>query len=179
MSLGKRIETNGATLVNLAKCLGPMAERLFAEQGLGLPDALEWYPLDKVLAVLDRVGEMVGDAALFRAGQSAPRLALAGNVPRALAALDVAYHQAHRKDGQPMHNAANGKLTDGIGHYIVAEEEPGLCVLDSASRYPCPYDLGLVTATVRRFNANAVIDHLDSSHCRRRGSATCKYIVTW
>ncbi len=188
MSLGKRIESHGGTLANLVKILGPVAERLFAEHDLaigfdnGRPALAEWYPLDKVLAVLDRVGEMLGDDALFRAGQAVPRTASwpggLDGIAKALGSLDVAYHMNHRKDGVVMFDAKTNRLTDGIGHYVCTEE-PRCIVIDSASRYPCAFDLGLITTMARRFQPGAEIDHLDSARCRRRGRGSCSYVITW
>jgi hypothetical protein len=173
------VETHGATLANLVAGLGPMvANRFFDEEGIEVAD---WVPLQKILALLARVGEELGDDALFKIGQSVPATGQFAEgthtVIRALGSIDVAYHRNHRKDGVEMFT--NGRLVDGIGYYICIGEGPRCCILDSASLYPCAFDLGLVTALARKHAPKAEVEHLDSARCRRRGCAACTYLVVW
>ena len=173
------VETHGASLATLVAGLGPLvANRLFDEEGIEVAD---WIPLQKMLALLARVGEELGDDALFKIGESAPDHARfpegTNTVIRALSSIDIAYHMSHRKDGIEMFS--NGRLVDGIGYYICIGEGPRCCIIDSASLYPCAFDLGLVTSMARRYAPNAVVEHLDNARCRRRGCAACTYLVVW
>lgn len=174
------IETHGGTLANLVE--GPAAalgSRLLAEHGLAL--GWDWYPLHRVLAILNRIGRELGDDALFRIGAAVPEHATfptsADSICKALRSLDIAYHMNHRKDGAPMFH--NGRFSDGIGCYVCSDETVGHFVVDSASLYPCAFDRGLVTAIARQFEPHAEVWHLDGARCRRLGTLTCAYVITW
>jgi hypothetical protein len=170
------IETHGGAL-SVAASLG--ASKLLAEHGLALGS--EWYPLHQVVAILNRVGRELGEDALFRIGAStfehAAFPASVDSICKALRALDVAYHMNHRKNGEPMF--ANGRCSDGIGCYVCTDETAGHFVVDSASLYPCSYDRGLVTAIARQFEPRCDVWHLEGARCRRLGSLTCAYVITW
>ena len=140
-----------------------------------------WEPLHDVLVRLNRLGRELGEESLSRAGTSVPGHALfppgVHSIRDALATLDVAYHMNHRRNGEPMY--VNGQFAPGIGCWVCAEDAPGSWVIDSASRYPCSFDLGLLTALARRYEPEARIEHLEGSRCRKLGTVTCAYVVTW
>lgn len=174
------IETHGGALVHLVQ--GPardLGSRLLAEHGLSLGGS--WYPLHQVLAILNRVGRELGDEMLFGIGASVPQYAAfpasVDSIGKALRSLDIAYHMNHRKNGEPMF--ADGRCSAGIGCYVVSDETIGHFVVDSASLYPCAFDRGLVTAIARQFEPRAEVWHLDGARCRRLGSLTCAYVITW
>lgn len=173
------IETHGGALANLVETTGPLASRLLVEHGLSL--GWDWYPLHQVLAILNRVGRELGDDTLVRTGASViDRVVFpptVNSIGKALRSLDVAYHMNHRKNGAPMF--ANGRCSDGIGCYVCTDETIGHFIVDSASVYPCAFDRGLVTAIARQFEPRADVWHLDGARCRRLGSLTCAYAITW
>ena len=74
---------------------------------------------------------------------------------------------------------ANGRKSDGIGCYVCTDETVGHFVVDSASLYPCAFDRGLVTAIARRFEPRAEVWHMSGARCRRLGTLTCAYVITW
>ena len=166
------IETHGGALAQVDSWL-------LREHGLQLGG--EWYPLHQVLAILNRVGREHGDETLFRIGHAVPDQApfpdSCDSIGKALRSLDVAYHMNHRKDGAPMF--ANGRKSDGIGCYVCTDETVGHFVVDSASLYPCAFDRGLVTAIARRFEPRAEVWHMSGARCRRLGTLTCAYVITW
>lgn len=174
------IETHGGALANLVE--GPTARvgaRLLAEHGLTL--GWDWYPLHQVLAILNRVGRELGQETLFRIGASVAEHAAfpasVDSIGKALRSLHIAYHMNHRKNGAPMFD--NGRCSEGIGCYVCSDETIGHFVVDSASLYPCSFDRGLVTAIARRFESRAEVWHLEGARCRRLGSLTCAYVITW
>jgi hypothetical protein len=175
------IETHGGALANLVSGCGPeadLATRLLAEHGLTL--GWDWYPLHQVLAILNRVGRELGEEALFRIGASLTAAVPPSidDISKALQTIDISYHMSHRKNGALMFE--NGAfISDGIGCYVCTDETAGNYIVDSASLYPCAFDRGLVTAIAQRFEPTAVIEHLDGARCRRLGSLTCAYVITW
>jgi hypothetical protein len=188
MSYG--IETHGHALVNVLLGLRPgetgIATRLLAEHGLSVAwedgRALvdDWYPVHQVLAVLRRLGDELGDDVLMRIGESVGRFTKpnATSLREALRGIDVAYHMAHRKNGTLMFDAENGMLDEGIGCFVCTDDASGLLV-DSATLYPCSFDLGIISAITRRFEPDAEVAHLDNARCRRRGAVMCSYSVRW
>lgn len=185
------IETHGQTVVQLIRGLGAkgvLATRWLVEQGVtmhfheGVPQVAEWYPVHQVLAVIERIGEQLGDEALARAGES---VLASSPLPRgldgirvALRSLDIAYHMSHRKNGAAMFDEKTGRIENGIGHYVCADAVRH-STLTSSSLYPCAFDRGVVSAVARKFEPSAEVNHLGGARCRRRGSPTCTYVVTW
>lgn len=140
-----------------------------------------WEPLQDVLSRLHRLGRELGDDALARAGATVLRHAAFPpnifDIRDALYTLDVAYHMNHRRNGEPMF--VNGQLAPGIGCFVCTGDTPMSLIVDSASKYPCAFDRGLITAIARRYEPTAHVEHLDGSRCRKLGTVTCGYVVSW
>jgi hypothetical protein len=45
--------------------------------------------------------------------------------------------------------------------------------------YPCEFDRGLVTALAARFEPMTKTVHDNDAPCRKKGGASCTYVVTW
>ena len=141
-----------------------------------------FIPLDTWLDTFDAVLADIGPNALFKIGQR-----ITGNphfpativdLEGALRALDTAYHQSHRKDGQPMFDA--GKMMDGIGNFRIGREgRAKIITVTSDTPYPCPLEHGMVSGIAWLFDARAIVQHSAPQRCRAKGGDRCEYVVTW
>jgi hypothetical protein len=142
-----------------------------------------WFPLEAWLSVLEAIYTEIGRNALFKLGTSIlanPKFpAWIRDIETALESIDVAYHRSHRKNGVVMYDQTTGRILEGIGNYRprrVPGQQRILVVCDTP--YPCETDFGIVTELATKFEGKARIVH-DPSPCRRKGSASCTYVVTW
>jgi hypothetical protein len=186
-----RFETHGGALANVLRCSDAISEVARSEaRTVGLlpedahaPSVIpEWFPLEQNLAILRRVGESLGDEALFAIGASVPKHATfppgLTDLERALASLDVAFHMNHRRDGMPMYDPGSGSFLEGIGHYRFYRQDAMTLVVESSSVYPCDFDHGLITGLVARFAPGGRTDHSPGRNCRNRADTSCSYQVT-
>jgi len=169
-----------------------LASRLLLEQGMGKPgpngkvtiEPDAWYPASRMLSTFRQVAEEVGSVVQFQIGLKVPENAMfppsVKDIESAMGAIDIAYHMNHRRNGKPLFDPATGKMQEGIGHYkharVQGKNEIHV-VCDNP--YPCDFDRGLVTAMARKFQANAFVLHDDSKPCRKKGAASCTYLVRW
>lgn len=143
-----------------------------------------WYPLGSWLAAYQAIAKDVGLNSLYTIGKKIPENAPLPphikDVRSALTGIDVAFHASHRKNGEPMWNAATGEMLEGIGHYkceLPENEQKTIVVCDSP--YPCELDRGIVTGFATRFEPMAKIAHDNNAPCRKKGASSCTYVVSW
>jgi hypothetical protein len=141
----------------------------------------EWFPLRLNLQVLEGVGQTLGWEALFQIGVSVPQHAkfppAITDLRGAMAALDVAFHMNHRRDGLVMYDAGTGGMLEGIGHYGCESGPDGRLIGRSTSVYPCAFDRGIFAGLVARFEPGSQVEHGPAAGCRTRDAAACVYVV--
>jgi hypothetical protein len=188
------IEFSGTMLeaiVEAFKLFPSVAYKRLLNHGIGtmkgkdvVIDRQSWYPIESWLAAFDGFAESVGPRALFQIGQNVPKHAAIppgiNDITGAIAAVDVGYHMNHRKNGKLMFDPATGQITPGIGTYgfkPVPGERKIISVCENP--YPCEFDRGILTCFALRFERLARVLHDERAACRRTGSKSCTYIVTW
>jgi hypothetical protein len=188
------IEVWGISLdafVEAFKLFPSIALKRLAAGGIGtmrgkdvVVDKDAWYPQDKWLAVFESLASEIGPRALLQIGQNVPKHApfppTITNIHSAIAALNVAYHMNHRKQGKVMADPATGKLMSGIGSYGYAPV-PGERRIVSVCEnpYPCDFDRGIITALASRFEKTAKVTHDDGAPCRKQGADSCRFVISW
>jgi hypothetical protein len=145
-------------------------------------DRQTWYPLDKWLAAHEDVAGSVGPRAAFSIGQQIPKIIslppTVNDVHGVLGSLNAMYHMYHRKHGKPMFDPGTGTFQSGIGSYGYKAEGKQKIISVCDNPYPCDLDRGLLVGLAQRFERMARLTH-DERSCRKNGSTSCVYTVTW
>ena len=184
----KNIEVNGSTILSVVKGAGVFeasARKYLAKYGLDkvTDSADSWYPQQAWLDTFREIQTAVGPRTMFLIGKKIPESAVfppqIKTVTDALAAIDVAYHMNHRKNGKPLFDGATGKMTEGIGHYVFKKTDDSSGVVDCQNPYPCQFDMGIVAAMAERFSPGSVVTHPADAPCRDRGAKSCAFTVKW
>ncbi len=149
-----------------------------------IPASRPYIPLVSWLATFKSVLSEVGPNALFKVGAHIirnPYLPPGLNeIEAGLRQLDIAYHQSHRKGGQPMFDPATKKMQEGIGHYRVERRgREKVIFVRCDTPYPCPLEHGIVSGVAIQIDPRAVVVHHEPTVCRLKGADTCSYLVTW
>jgi hypothetical protein len=169
-----------------------LAHNVLLQEGLGSSDKSgavkfepgAWYPLERWLNALERIGNEFGHYLLYQSGMTTPKNAVfpptVTDIHSALKCIDIAYHMNHAVMGESMFNPGTGAMGEGIGHYVYANV-PGKKVIsiESSTPYPCDFDKGIVIAMAQRFQPGATIAHDVSKPCRKDGGSSCCYHVSW
>jgi hypothetical protein len=166
----------------LAKCLNQHGI-LRGNQGTGDVDRTIWYPMDAWLRANFAILAEVGANSVYTAGKKIPEMGVLPpsihDVYSSLESMDAAYHMNHRKDGKTMFDPATGAMIEGIGHYAARRREgEKAIVLVVDGPYPCDFDRGIVGGFAARFEPLARAVH-DQGSCRKKGDASCTYVVRW
>jgi hypothetical protein len=189
------IEVNGESLgatIDAFRQYPGIVTKYLVQYGLvkvvnGKPEAIDrtnWYPFDKWLASYNAIAKDVGLNSLYTIGKKIPENAAfpphLNEIRGALSSLDIAYHLNHRKNGVLMFNPETGVMLEGIGHIRteLSETERKATVV-CEQPYPCEFDRGLVTAFATRFEPMAKTVHDNAAPCRKKGGASCSFVVTW
>jgi len=150
----------------------------------GQVDRSMWYPLDTWLVAFQAISKDIGLNSLYTIGKKIPENAPIPphikDIRSALTGIDVVFHATHRKNGELMFDPTTGNMLEGIGHYkceLSAGEQKTIVVCDNP--YPCEFDRGIVTGFANRFEAMAKVAHDNSGPCRKKGGASCTYVVSW
>lgn len=142
-----------------------------------------WYPLDKWLVAYAAIAKEVGLNSLYTIGKKIPENAKfpphINDIHSALSSIDVAYHMNHRKSGVVMFDPQTGMMLEGIGHYTYRLEEDTRAILVCENPYPCEFDRGIISAMASRFEPGSKTVHDNDAPCRKKGGASCTYIVWW
>jgi hypothetical protein len=147
-------------------------------------DRAAWYSLDKWLAVYNAIAKEVGVNSLYAIGKRVPENVVfppnVTDIRSVLGSMNIAYHLNHRKNGELMFDGATGMLLDGIGS-VNCEFASGenRATLKFENPYPCEFDRGLLHAFAMRFEAAARVVHDNGAPCRKKGAASCTYVVSW
>lgn len=188
----KGIEVSGRNVFGLVQAFGQfksIASQILLAEGLGkkgsdglvVVDMQAWYPFDAFLRAFARASQQMGDSVLHQIGVSVMKtvewLPTIKDVKTMMEAMDASYHMQHRKNGRPMWDPLTGHIKEGIGHYKWKQRPDGGMEVESNNPYPCAFDKGLLFGGMRRLNATGSILHDELSPCRKRGHASCIYLV--
>jgi hypothetical protein len=188
----KGIEVSGRVIQGLMKAFGQfkaIASKYLLEEGIGqkgpdgvaIVDAESWYPMDAQLRALARFNREMGDSVVHQIGvsmvQEVEWMPGIRDVKTLAEFLDVGYHFNHRKGGKRMGEPATGRIDEGIGHYHYKAQAYGGTVVEANNPYPCAFDKGLLFGALRKLKVVGAILHDDSLPCRKRGHASCVYVV--
>ncbi len=128
----------------------------------------QWYPQSAVLAALKEFGETSN---LVSVGTQVIKHTLfppeVDSIDKALASIDVAYKMNHRGE---------------VGYYHSEVRGPRHIVMKCKNPYPCDFDYGLIYGVAKRFlpaGGDLIVEHDADGTCRKKGSETCVYHVTW
>ncbi|MEL7058587.1 MAG: hypothetical protein AAGN46_01035 [Acidobacteriota bacterium] len=163
----------GRIVLSLVEVMGAfpsLARRILEENGLGGVAPDDWVPLDRWLACFTTVAERVGPNTVVAVGRhlgsSGPPPHDAETLEAAFAHLDEAYRSVHQGDVGHYHSISTGRRT---------------LTIVASTPYPPSFDEGVIQALVERFEPDAIFDvRLDpSAESRRRGGASCTFLVTW
>jgi hypothetical protein len=184
------IEILGKDLVAPLEGMGAfrkMADSILASTGLTniVADDSHWYPLQWYLDAFKIIAEKTGESTLFQIGKkvmATAQLPPMDSVEAALGLMDIAYHMNYRNaKGQILFDPTRKpSLQEGIGHYacrLVPGERKALMICSSP--FPCAYDRGIVTEFAQHYQAQAKVIHDDAAGCRKNGTDSCQYMVTW
>ncbi len=188
----KGIEVSGRNVMGLVQAFGQfksLASQILLAEGLGkkgsdglvLVDPGAWYPFDAFLRAFARASQQMGDSVLHQIGVSVMKtvewLPSIKDVRTMMEAMDAGYHLQHRKNGRPMWDATTGHIKEGIGHYRWKARPDGSMEVESDNPYPCAFDKGMLFGGLRRLNTTGAILHDETHRCRKRGHASCVYVV--
>ena len=184
------IEVNGETVLSVVDGMGAFKDRSYkflADNGIREPRPGEWYPQQAWLNAFKAIAQTTGEFTLFSIGKKIPENAQfppeIDSLDKALAAIDVAYHMNHRKNGKVMFDPSNGKMIEGIGHYGFEKTGDREIIMACNNPYPSDFDRGIIESMAFRFKPSGVpmiIVRLDDSKpTRKKGADSCTFKVTW
>lgn len=176
-ALDAKVEVNGKTVHSAIDGIGDFKEtvlRILAKQGIVNPQPGEWYDQQSWLNALNVISEKMGPEALYDIGLRIPDNWLfppgIDSLDKALNAIDKAFHMNHRKGL--------------IGHYYFSVVGKNSYEVVCENSYPCDFDRGLLAAFCARLHPkgserHAVVTHVDSKPCRKKGDNSCTFGITW
>lgn len=198
MLIGADVEVSGNSLASIVDGFGvfrSLAIKHLRAHGLYLPstdtddkepaiDTTRWYSMRSCLDAFAEILKHVGPNVMFDIGLLVPKNAKfplsIKDVDAAIQAIDVAYHMNHRKGGKVMFNPRTGQKLEGIGHYGYRRvPDQDLIVSECDNPYPCPLDMGILTAVAKKFAPRALVTHDEAGPCRTRRGSRCVYLITW
>jgi hypothetical protein len=149
------------------------ALRILAENGIAPLNPDGWYPMSALLNSFRLIFEKIGPSTVRAIGRKIPENAQfptdMDSLEKGLRSIDVAYHMNHRGP-------------DPIGGYHYGQADRRSVTMFCDNPYPCDLDLGLIEAICDRFRPKDAlwirIEH-DPKTCRRRGDASCTYVIAW
>jgi len=169
------VEVNGQTVLSIVDGMGSFtmsANMILSQNGIKDPKPGMWYLQQNWLNAFKEISEKLGPKTLLQIGKKIPEHAdfppQIDDIDKALAAIDVAYHMNHR----------NGE----IGHYEYSKTGANSAKIVCNNPYPCDFDRGIILAMAQRFapqDAHIRVEHEDGQSCRKDGSESCTYLITW
>lgn len=180
------ILVNGQTILSLVEGMGKfkdMGIEILEDNGIEDVKIDGWYSQQSWLDAFKDIAEEIGDSTLFNIGRSILENAQfppeIDAIEKGLAAIDVAYHMNHQKDGKSMFNPENGEMLEGIGHYVMESVDANTAKVIGQTPYPCSFDKGIVTAMARKFQPMAEVELDASVQNKNDGAEFSTYIVKW
>jgi len=182
----RQMMVNGQTIlstVNAFKLAKQAAVKILADHGLSDVKEREWYPQQAWLDAFKEIAEKMGDVTLLQIGKKIPESAKfppeINDTHKALAAIDVAYHMNHGKNGVPLFDPRTGTMKEGIGHYKYerSSEKEARVVCDNP--YPDAFDRGIIQTMAEKFAKDVTVRIDESKGTRTKGRLSTTYIITW
>jgi len=189
-AIDAQMMVNGETVLAIVNGMGSFKSRaitILSENGIDNPTPGKWYLQQSWLNSFKQIADKLGASTLFSIGKSIPENAKfppeIDSIEKALAAIDVAYHMNHGKNGVPLFDGKTGKMSEGIGHYGFQKISEKKVKMVCNNPYPCEFDRGIIDAMAQRFKPKGTIllnvMHDDTQPCRKKGQDSCTYIITW
>lgn len=183
------VEVNGQTVLSVIDGLGAykiMGRAMLNSHGITNPVPDQWYSQQAWLDAFKEIAGKVGRATLQSIGRQIPEHAdwppTVKTIEDALSSIDIAYHINHRKNGSVLFDLTTGAIQEGIGHYSFQKTGDRKGTMTCTNPYPCEFDYGIIEAAAEKFKPDAgvtvTVVH-DESTCRKNGTDTCTYLVTW
>lgn len=168
--VGHNHETIGSDILAVLKIL-KMPEQVLGHdeaQALARVDPDAWYPIEWLLALMEKLDEHVGQYGLVRMGRTLFELSHAEEVKKvARSARDVVYGI----DGM-YRNANRGTR---IGGWKVLSFEPGRAVLEKTTPHHCQMEQGILLAALATVGCQGSIEQ---TSCFRQGADACLFVMT-
>ncbi|MFH0821445.1 MAG: hypothetical protein V2B18_01750 [Pseudomonadota bacterium] len=150
---------------------------VFDANGISGIDPNKFYKAQQFLNAMKDIGQRTGRNMLTRIGE---RIAMRVKLPTGLDGLDAVF------DG--LNRGYHSKYRGGeIGHWkyepqgLVGGLNRGIMV--STNHYCCAFDRGVLEGLAKRFRPDGITDvvvrHDDSQPCRKDGSDSCTYVISW
>jgi hypothetical protein len=167
--VGKQHETIGSDLLSILKALRDPEKVIGpdAMQQLQTVDPTEWYPVELLLGLLERIHDVVGPEGVRNTGRvlfSISHEARIKNVARSardiVFGLDDMYHHANRGIE--------------IGGWKVLSFEPGRAMLEKTTPHLCLLEEGILETALRAVEAPSQIEQ---SRCLRDGADACVFVI--
>ncbi len=187
------VEVSGETILGFIDAMGafkPTALNYLKEYSISDPQAEEWYPLEPLISLFNKIADEGGRNTVKIIGATIinNRIWPDGikTLGDALRSIDVAYHMNHRRGGICLFDYKDNKIIEGaIGHtYVIPPKKNETKALYICSSfYPCDFDFGMASAFARKFkpkgsNRYARVKHA-TGDCRRNGHDSCTYEIIW
>lgn len=147
------------------------ARETLVSHGIDDPAPDEWYPQQAWLNTFEHIADILGPHLLDRLGEQIPTVAdwptNISTMEYALQSIDDAYQRNHR--GGDIGSYRFEQLDDRTGRVVCT------------TPYPCPFDRGMIRAVARQHapvEAFVFVEERGDA-CRRDGSDSCSYTVSW
>jgi hypothetical protein len=174
--VGRQHETIGSDLLAVQKSLEWLAEKAtqrLPAQIIG-PEHLarlatvkphDWYPIDWLLELMDRLDSRIGRYALMKMGRVLFTLTHEGKAPLGsgrdvIFGIDAMYHAANRGEQ--------------IGGWRVLSFEADRAVLQKTTPHHCAMEEGILLQALQSVNAPSVVTQ---ERCFREGADLCEFLI--
>ncbi|MCX5814131.1 MAG: hypothetical protein NT178_16545 [Proteobacteria bacterium] len=188
-AFSQSVEVNGETVLSVLTGMGFLKQKgidILEKHGIHDPAPGQWYLQQNWLDAFKDIAESVGNSTLNVIGSKIPENAQfppeINSLEKALSAIDIAYHMNHRSNGRVMFDPNTGQKSEGIGHYGYEQVGDRRVKMVCENPYPCDFDRGIIEAMVRRFQpsgSSPSVRHDDAAPCRKKGAASCTFLVEW
>ncbi|MCP3145115.1 hypothetical protein [Pyxidicoccus xibeiensis] len=184
----------GQALYTIADGFGTfksIAAQYFLAEGVGTAnpdgslklDPAAWYPVEAELRVMKRVEQELGSLVVFNGGKKIPENAVfppSADIHTGLAAIDIAYHMNHGKNGRPLFDAATGRKLPGVGSLAYEPSPSGNAGrLIAHSFYPDEFIRGLIVSMAHKFKPQARVQLDATRPSVTKGGETTTWLITW
>ncbi|MDC0719448.1 hypothetical protein [Nannocystis bainbridge] len=170
MSVAKP-EYSGAALNSFVLAFGEtnaVVQKILADAGVTAIDPQVWYDYAWASAIYERIGAMVGRAAVVNVGRKMIEAAAfppgIDSVQKVLMSLGAAFKM----------NTRGGD----VGDILCTIEDDYSATIVRTQRGLCPFNIGIIEGCCARYGVQPLIEH-GADGCQDEGAATCTYHVSW
>jgi len=166
--IGTDHETVGSSLLSVIQILKLPDHVLGAEDAafLRTVDPEAWYPIGRLLSLMEKLESVVGPYGLLRMGRRRFERSHRARLPYK-SARDVVYgiDEMYRFANRGQH----------IGGWTVLKFEPGYAELEKTTPHHCQMEQGILLAALSSASCPSTITQ---SQCFREGADSCRYRIT-